>query len=367
MIVVGFTFLITCYCFFIVYLWIGWERIPLDLNEETNLSVSIIIPIRNEAANIKNLLNDIKNQSYENSLEVIIVDDHSEDGSAEIVQSIIANNTNVELIGLIDTYGKKAALTAGVKAANSEIILTTDGDCRVSNTWVQTMIRSFTSSTQFVSGPVRFINDGSYFNCIQSMEFSSLIGSGASLIGWGKPVMANGANMGFRKKAFLAVNGFEGNQDTASGDDVFLLHKIAKTYPDSVAFVKQAGAVVQTQAQPTIKAFIRQRIRWVSKWKAYKDLFTKTTAVLVFLVSLALVVLPILVVLKKISLFVWLNLLIIKLFFDFFFIRQISRFFEKKLNLILFILLQVLYPFYVVFTALFSIQKTYYWKGRQVK
>lgn len=367
MIAASFSFLIICYCLFIVYLWLGWERIPIDLNEETNLSVSIIIPIRNEAVNIKKLLNDIENQSYEKDLEVIIVDDHSDDGSPEIVQSIILNSSNFKLIKLTETTGKKAALTAGVKAANSKIILTTDGDCRVSNSWVQTMIRSFTNSTQFVSGPVKFSEEGDIFNRIQSMEFSSLIGSGASLIGWGKPVMANGANMGFRKKAFLAVIGFEGNQDTASGDDVFLLHKIAKTYPDSVAFVKQAGAVVQTQAQPTIKAFIQQRIRWASKWKAYKDLFTKTTAVLVFLVSLALVVLPILVIFKKISLFVWLNLLIIKLFFDFFFIRQISRFFENKLNLILFILLQVLYPFYVVFTALFSIQKTYYWKGRQVK
>lgn len=367
MIAVGFSFLIICYCVFIMYLWLGWERIPLDLNEETNLSVSIIIPIRNEAANVHNLITDLQSQTYKGILEIIIVDDHSEDGSAEIVHSIIASNSVFKLISLIDAYGKKAALTAGVKAANSEIILTTDGDCRVSNTWVRSMIGSFMNVTQFVSGPVIFSEEGDIFNRMQSMEFSSLIGSGASLIGLGKPVMANGANLGFRKKAFLAVNGFEGNQDTASGDDVFLLHKIAKEYPASVVFAKHEGAVVKTKAQPTIRAFIQQRIRWASKWKAYRDLFTKTTAAMVFLVSLALVALPILVALNEVSVFLWLNLLVIKLFFDLLFIRGVRRFFDEKIDLKAFIVLQLIYPFYVVFTALFSIQKTYYWKGRQVK
>lgn len=367
MIAIGFTILIICYCLFIVYLWLGWERIPVVLNEDTNLSVSIVLPIRNEADNIENLLYDLKNQSYTEDFEVIVVDDHSEDNTCEIVQSVVTNSSIFKLIKLPDTYGKKAAIIAGIKEAKSEIILTTDGDCKVPNTWVQTMLGSFQNSIQFASGPVKFIKDGSLFNSLQSIEFASLIGSGAALIGWGKPVMANGANMAFRRKAFLEVNGFEGNQDKASGDDVFLLHKIASTYPNSVAFVKQEGAIVQTQAQPTLKAFVQQRIRWASKWKAYEDLYTKTTAILVFWVSLALAVLPFLVVLHKASLFLWLNLVVIKLFFDLFFIRGVSKFFNEKVDLIAFVLLQLVYPFYVVITALFSFRKSYHWKGRKVR
>lgn len=367
MIVVGFTFLIICYCLFILYLWLGWERIPADLNEDVDLSVTIIIPVRNEAANIKNLLTDLQSQTYKNILEIIIIDDHSEDSSVKIVESIIANNSTFKRLSLTDTYGKKAALTAGVNEANSEIVLTTDGDCSVPSTWVQTMVTSFQNPIQFVSGPVKFIKEDSLFNSLQSIEFASLIGSGASLIGWEKPVMANGANLGFRRKTFLEVNGFEGNQDTASGDDVFLLHKITLAYAKSVAFVKQEGAIVQTKAQPTPKSFIQQRIRWASKWKAYEDMFTKTTAVLVFMVSLALVVLPLLVVLHQVSLFLWLNLLVIKFFFDLFFIRGISQFFNEKLNLGAFIILQLAYPFYVVIIALFSIRKSYHWKGRKVR
>lgn len=367
MILVGFTILILLYCLFIIYLWLGWERISVIPTEEHIESIAILIPVRNEEDNIKDLLSDLVNQSYRGEIEIIVIDDHSEDTTVELVKEVADKHSNVKLICLNNTYGKKAALTAGVKEAKAEILLTTDGDCRVFHRWAESMANSFGVSTQFVSGPVKIKKGGDLLSSLQSVEFTSLIGSGAAFIGWGMPVMANGANMGFRRSVFLKIAGFEGNHETASGDDVFLLHKIARENPKSIAFVKDERAIVQTKAQPTLKAFIQQRIRWASKWRAYKDMFTKLTAVLVFIISLTFVILPILVVFKKITLFVWLNLFIIKLFFDFFFIRQFSKFFDEKLNLVSFILLQLFYPFYVVTTAFFSFQKTYYWKGRKVK
>lgn len=362
-----FTFLIINYCLFIVYLWLGWERIPIISNENETLSVCVIIPIRNEAVNIITLLNDLKNQIYDNQLYVLIVDDHSEDESERLIKESIKGFPNFRLISLIETEGKKAALTKGIENTNAEIILTIDGDCRAPTTWVNTMVNAFSTATQFVSGPVKFNNEDGFFKKMQQLEFTSLIGSGASLIGWNKPIMANGANMGFRRKAFLEVRGFDGNERTASGDDVFLLHKMADIYPNSIEFVKQKGAIVETKSQPTFKAFMQQRIRWASKWKAYTDLFTKTTALLIFIVSLSLLVFPFLVVFNRTSIYLWANLMVIKSFFEFFLIRQIAHFLEDKINLKAFIILQLIYPLYVVFTALFSIQKLYYWKGRLVK
>ncbi len=362
-----FTFLIIGYCLFILYLWLGWERISVEANEEKMPSVTVLIPVRNEASNIQYLLKDIQTQSYQGQFEVFIINDHSEDESASLIEKLIIDNPRCKLISLETEEGKKAAIAKGVVCSNADIILTTDGDCRVGDKWIETIISIFSDETQFVSGPVKFNSDESFFSKLQAIEFASLIGSGAALIGWGKPVMANGANMGFRRKAFLAVNGFKGNEKTASGDDVFLLHKIANHYPKSIAFAKQETAIVHTRAKPTLKAFVEQRIRWASKWKAYSDSFTKITAVLVFLLSLSLVLIPFAVAFQKASLFLWLNLLVIKAFFDFFLIRQVSKFMGEKIDLIPFILLQIIYPFYVVITALFSFQKSYQWKGRVVK
>lgn len=362
-----FTFLIISYCLFIVYLWLGWERIPIIANENKNSSVCVVIPIRNEAVNIIKLLDDLKNQIYDNQLYVLIVDDHSEDNSERLINESISDFPNFKLILLIETEGKKAALTKGIENTKAEIILTIDGDCRAPTTWVNTMVNAFSTTTQFVSGPVKFNNEYGFFKKMQQLEFTSLIGSGASLIGWDKPIMANGANMGFRRKAFLKARGFKGNEKTASGDDVFLLHKIANAYPESIGFVKQEEAIVETKSQPTLKAFVQQRIRWASKWKAYTNLFTKTIALLIFIVSLSLLAFPFLVVFHKSSLFLWVNLIVIKSFFDFFFIRKIMHFLGGKINLKAFIILQLIYPFYVVLTALFSLQKTYQWKDRNVR
>ena len=362
-----FAFFIFFYCLFIIYLWIGWERVAIFANREYAPSVAVIIPVRNEAKNIENLLNNILNQSYRGELQLILVDDHSEDDTVALARKVFNKQANCKLLELIDKEGKKAAITEGVTNAEAEIILTTDGDCSVSSKWVEAMVESFDESTQFVSGPINFIKESTIFNYMQSIEFTSLIASGAAFIGWGKPVMANGANLAFRKAAFMDVNGFEGNETTASGDDVFLLHKIVALHPNSIAFAMHQEAIVQTKAQPTISLFIKQRIRWASKWKAYTDIFTKSTAVLVFLVSLLLVIWPFLVITHLVTVFTWINLLIIKSFFDYFFLKHVSNQLRVKINVLAFVLLQVIYPLYVVFTALFSFKNSYQWKGRQVK
>jgi hypothetical protein len=179
--------------------------------------------------------------------------------------------------------------------------------------------------------------------------------------------MVNGANLGFRKTAFLEVGGFDGNANIASGDDIFLLHKIINKFPQGVAFAKQKGAIIETIAQPSLNLFINQRIRWASKWKFYTNMHTKATAVFIFMVSFGLVAFPFMVKFNVSALFFWANLIVIKAFFDFFFIKQINQFMGDKINLAPFVLLQVVYPFYIVFTALFSFQKTYSWKGRKTK
>jgi len=362
-----FTFLIISYCLFIVYLWMGWEQIPVYQEEDYHPSVAVIIPVRNEVANIQSLLEGLNSQTYKGEFEIIIVDDHSDDGTKELVKEFIEDKPRVRLISLQSDYGKKNGLTKGVSSTTAKIILTIDGDCQAPKTWVEVMVHSFQEQTQFISGPVTFIKEQGLFNNLQSIEFASLMGSGAALIGWGKPLMANGANMGFRKSAFEVVEGFEGNQEIASGDDVFLLHKIAKKFSQSIAFVKLEGALVKTKSQPTIKSFLLQRIRWASKWKAYTDLFTKTTAILVFGLSLSIIAFPIVVKFESSALFLWVNLLVVKSFFDFFYIRQAARFMDGKIPLMPFVILQIVYPFYVVLTAIFSFRKSYVWKGRKVQ
>src|SRR5690606_7520040 len=92
------------------------------------------------------------------------------------------------------------------------IILTTDGDCRVGCDWLKAHAEIFAMQRpKLVSGPVTFYEGKTWFEQLQTIEFSSLVGTGAASIQAGKPNMCNGANLAFTKAAFQEVKGYEGN------------------------------------------------------------------------------------------------------------------------------------------------------------
>jgi hypothetical protein len=71
-----------------------------------------------------------------------------------------------------------------------------------------------------------------------------LVGSGACAMMIGKPNMCNGANIAYPKAVFEEVNGFDGNEHIASGDDEFLMHKIAEKYPNQIVFAHYQPNIV---------------------------------------------------------------------------------------------------------------------------
>ena len=136
----AFGFIISLYALACFWLCWQWLRIPnrstLSMPIPESFKLSVIIPVRNEAANIGVLLDDLRKQSLARKhVEVIIVDDSSTDSTAEIVIQFKAfNNLDLKLISLADvpvSSPKKRAITEALKTASGQLIVTTDGDCRV--------------------------------------------------------------------------------------------------------------------------------------------------------------------------------------------------------------------------------------------
>ena len=328
----------------------GWSQLPkyVDPCQE---AVSIVIAVRNEAQNIGHLLEDLQVQSHTN-FEIIIVDDHSSDDTKRIVQS----HPNVQLLTAFEK-GKKAALTQGIIAAQNELILTTDADCRLHSDWICQMTAPFTQDhICLVAGPVAFHNEQSHFENTQSLEFLSLIISGAGAIGAQHAFMCNGANMAFRKSIYASVD-----SDKASGDDVFLLHH-AKRNNLGIAFVKEQRAIVYTEPKASLLKLFQQRKRWAAKSSTYKDKDAQYVSWLVFLTNLFLLCL-----LLTGS---WQDILIalsIKGIIDYSFLKKGLQFFKKEALLPYFYPLQIIYPFYIVWVAMASQVGGFKWKERTYK
>ena len=344
---------------------IGWKRIKNDTCD-VSIKVSVIICVRNESTNIKKLVKSLKNQNYNKSLyNVIIVDDHSDDKSWKLLCEEKLNWPELQLLAMdAHEYGKKKALSKAISFSDSEVILTSDADCIFSTEWIKSMTSCFINDKiNLASGPVSFNYQSTFFNQIQTLEFLSLIASGAAAIGLNRPIFCNGANLAYRRKVFLEVSNYDDN-DIVSGDDVFLLHMVKKVYPGSVLFIKKFEAIVFTDSISTFRQFINQRIRWVSKSSSYKDAYTIYTSFLVFFVNSLLIFLLFLSFYDHFFINIFAVFILLKFFLDFIFFKSILVFF-KRLDLIKWVFpLQIIYSFYITFITLLSSFMSFNWKGR---
>ncbi len=93
--------------------------------------VSVVIPARNEALNIERCVRSVLASAYP-SLEVIVVDDHSTDGTSDIVRAISVTDARLRIVVPpplpAGWFGKQWACTAGASASGGEIIAFFDAD-----------------------------------------------------------------------------------------------------------------------------------------------------------------------------------------------------------------------------------------------
>ena len=368
--------LIVLYGYVILKRLVAWHKIPelqVPENDFPQTFLSVIIPVRNEATNILALLQDLKAQTFTPGLmEVLIIDDDSDDNTNLLVKDFARTAAFIIKCLPLKEYtlktGKKAAVQVGVAQATGELLVFTDGDCRVPPHWLRhTEYLYRQKQAKFISGLVCYDAPTSLFQKIQLVEFASLIGVGAGSLALKQPNMCNGANIAYPKSVFKEVNGFAGNEHIPSGDDEFLMHKVFQLYPDSVLVLKSSVAVVYTGAKKRVSDFFAQRVRWASKWPAYKQKKAQLLAVLVFSVNFFILFYFGLFVFGLISGLSFALVLGAKCFIDLLFLKPVLSFFRKQRYCLYVIPLQFIYIPYVVFTALKALNGSYNWKGRTIK
>lgn len=336
--------------------------------------VSIIIPARNEEQNINRLLEDLMAQNYPSKLfEVLIIDDHSDDQTANIVNAFFQNHVGQihgRLIMQKDDSAtasyKKKAIQHAIQLSTGSLIVTTDADCRLNPAWLETLVAFYeTEKPKMIVGPVSFHNESSFFEKMQSIEFLSLIAITAGSINIGRPLMCNGANLAYEKKAYLEAGGF-GNDKFSSGDDVFLLFRMKKIFGGkAIRFLKNRDAFVLTEAKKSVGEFIHQRTRWASKNKGF-DFNIILISGTVYFVNLFLVIGMFL------SLFIpeirtaLIAALILKVIIDVPVLIGIINFVQRNRILAYAFPLIILYPLYIVITGALGILGNYNWKGRSI-
>ncbi|TYA53068.1 glycosyltransferase family 2 protein [Formosa maritima] len=363
-----------CYLLLIGSFIYGFNKIPnfICQVETEKIKFSVVIPFRNEAENLPVLLNSILKLRYPvANFEILFINDASEDPSEEIIKKKLENtNINFKIIQnkRISNSPKKDAISRAIELASYEWIITTDADCLLPKYWL-TCYSNFIHKTNcnLIAAPVTYYNINSFLDIFQTLDFLSLIGATVGGFGLKKPFICNGANLAYKKDVFKILNGFEGNNDIASGDDVFLLQKAIKKHPKSVLFLKAKKAIVLTKSQPNFKSLISQRVRWASKTTHYKNSFGKLTGFVVLLMNTALVSSILLTLFNAFSFKYLLITFTIKIIIDYMLLFKTTSFFNQKYLLKSYLISSIFYPFFSVYIVIISLFPNYKWKNRRYR
>ncbi|MCX6249374.1 MAG: glycosyltransferase [Bacteroidetes bacterium] len=377
-------FLFLIYLLLILVFTAGWLKISWSRGSVVQWSgglvvprtkITLIIPFRNEEFSIIPCLEDIIQQDYPHHLmEVYLADDQSDDNSATLVSGFISAHPgfNLNYLKVESDPGKankKLAIEQAIARSSGELIIMTDADTRFSKDRIRLIAGNYENTrAKMILAPVEFSPGKSLFSRMQSLEFIGLMGVTAGSCGAGYPIMCNGANLAFEKSAFVQVNGFSDNRGFSSGDDLFLLLKFRKKFGrKSVLFAKSKDAMVSTAPQKTFRDFLRQRLRWVSKSKGYKDTWILFVAIITYMANLSLAGLLVYGIFNVHVLWIALILLCLKMIIEFPLILMSCRFHGKTSLLLFYPWVQVVNIFYVSLVGLLGNFVPYSWKGRKLR
>jgi glycosyltransferase involved in cell wall biosynthesis len=359
-----FIIIIVIYSLTIGVLIYGFDKVSLfesnDLAPRTKFS--IIVPFRNEAENLPILLESFSRLQYPSGLfEVILVDDES-DCRLQIAdcrfQVSVVKNIRVS------NSPKKDAILTAINQIKNEWIITTDADCVVHKNWLQTLDNYIQKNNpEMIVGAVNYDCSNQFLHYFQQLDMASLQGATMGSFGIKKGFMCNGANFAYTKNLFLNLNGFDGNDKIASGDDVFLLQKAMVQFPEKVHYLKSESNIVTTKPVDDWKSLFYQRVRWASKTGSYSSGFGKFLAMVVFLGNLVWVMSCGLWVVSRLWFINLICIILMKFVVDFILIYKTNFFFKTKPKYL--ILNSLLYPFFSVSVAVYSLFGKYEWKGRR--
>ncbi|MEY3010703.1 MAG: hypothetical protein RLZZ314_1345 [Bacteroidota bacterium] len=276
---------------------------------------SVVIPARNEATRLPQLLRELEaaRLNLGLALDVWVVDDHSEDPTAEVATS---HGAHVLRLGTnhASGEGKKAALLAVMTRVSTPWVVTLDADVSLASDWAtawQSCLCEQPGHVAAVAGPVvlqertagmevpqgvgvnmgestrdstRERKDGQsegrtggqsdgmaggrrdgWWARVQALDFATQLGWAAGELGSGRPASASGANFAVRPEHYPDTRA-----TGPSGDDVMVLQRLHQE-GWACRWLHDKDARVWTPGAATVAAWVAQRLRWAGKTQHYNQ------------------------------------------------------------------------------------------------
>lgn len=236
------------------------DKRPEILKEQQYPAITILIAAYNEANDIATTLQSIFKQDYPEIVHIIVINDGSQDRTADTIRGLMANHPNVKLIDLEKNVGKSGALNQGLKECTTDILITVDADSYLWKDALRNLVGRYLSdpaNTKAVAGEVLIRNsrenwitkaqEWDYFLGIASVKRIQSLFQGT--------LVAQGAFSLYDRKAVEELGGWPNK----IGEDIVLTWKILLA---GYRVGHAENAIAFTNCPNTVIGFINQRRRW---------------------------------------------------------------------------------------------------------
>lgn len=256
-----------------IHLRVGIQRIRCQKAAGKHPKVSVILCVRDHIDELERNIELFLTQEYPD-YEVIIVDDSADDDTAFRLERLRQANSRLHITTAPPDGdfipNRKLSLAIGIKAAQSDWILTTEATCRpYGKQWISALAQHFTSEYDIVigyGGLRRAHTAASAYYCAEA-RWKAISRLGFALAGG--PFIGQRRNLAFRKQLFFDNRGYAGYNHLAGGDDDLFTLEVAKKRRTCVEIAPQAQTL---GIPPTTWAQIK-RIHQAEKetWAYYPD------------------------------------------------------------------------------------------------
>ena len=311
------------------------DKINIPEDNVTNLqkdAITVIVCARNEQKNLPDLFRCLESQDTENTLlEFIIVNDRSEDNTAQLIKDQCRKDERFKAIHIQDRQAgfapKKRAIDAAVKQASGELLLLTDADGRPKKDWIKAMVRYFRNGADMVIGYAPYTADSrsKMIHKIMALEYFSIAMIAASTTVMGYPVTSVGTNFAYRKKVYQQVGGFGRFKSYISGDDDLFLTIVREKHTYDIQYAADAGSHVFNDPPKSFSQFVNQRLRFASKGLDYPFKVTLGLSLYVIFNLLLLLALTAGIFQSREVLITLLFVLLLKSVFEYKYVRKAAR------------------------------------------
>jgi cellulose synthase/poly-beta-1,6-N-acetylglucosamine synthase-like glycosyltransferase len=250
-------------------------------------SVSVVVPMHNEAENVAGTLQALSVQDYPGEWEVVCVDDRSSDRTAEILREFIQRDPRFRMVQIDPAEPavpspKKRALALGMDAAQFEVLATTDADCLPPPHWISTLAGCFVDGVDLVQGPKHILGTWTASHRYQRLEMLAFVAAEAAGFALGKPFLASAPSLAYRAETYRSSGGFHGLEGLVSGDDDMLVHRMIKVGACPL-YAMDPTASVGTHPANSWREVLNQRARWASNGSRYENPFYVALLLAIFL------------------------------------------------------------------------------------